>query len=150
MVNMLSSKSPPTIGELTASLSAAVIRGNYEIVRVLLEAGADPNIQPIDHMLPIMCAVENRNKGITELLIKYGANPNARHDGNGFTPLHLAVDVEGDAAWQSGEPPNIAIIEILLASGADPSIKNEIGSTAYDVAKDYEFKEAMHVLSTRM
>jgi ankyrin repeat protein len=56
-------------------------------------------------------------------LLKHGAPVNARQQ-HGWTPLH--------AAAQNG---NLEIIEILLQNGADPSIKNEEGVTALDLAR---------------
>ncbi len=60
------------------------------------------------------------------ILQKGGVNVNLR-DNQGNTPLHLAA----------GAPSNSgALVELLLASGADPSIRNATDQIALDLARD--------------
>ncbi|KAH7165757.1 ankyrin repeat-containing domain protein [Dactylonectria macrodidyma] len=60
-------------------LLAAVHRGNLEEVKMLLDAGANPNLtNPEDGASPLHYSLDNidSNERITELLIRYGADVN--------------------------------------------------------------------------
>lgn len=92
--------------EFTA-LSEAVQKENVTIVRFLLEQGASTEIKSCTGSTPLHFSVGNYE--ITKLLIDYGANVNAQ-DIDGFTPLHICLNED--------------IIELLLANGANPFLKN--------------------------
>ena len=55
-----------------------------------------------------------------------GADVNAK-DGDGFTPLHNAVNF--------GHPSATEVIKLLIAKGADVNEKNDHGETPLDWAK---------------
>lgn len=46
-------------------------RGSNECVRLLLEAGADPNLTDKSESSPLMVAIHQRSVKMVELLIKY-------------------------------------------------------------------------------
>ena len=58
------------------------------------------------------------------LLIQHGADVNKKGE-MGFTPVQ-------NACFNG----NVAILEILLANGANPNIKNELGNQAEDFVTD--------------
>lgn len=62
-------------------------------------------------------------------------NTNAQCN-KGYTALHYAAAHNSDCS----------IIKLLLAAGADPSIRSGDGKTAYDIAKARGFKEAEELL----
>jgi hypothetical protein len=69
-----------------------------EVIRVLLEFGADPNIQNDVGWtaLHYACDIDTRNKRIAELLLQYGARVDVRtHDRR--SPIDLLRDGGGDA-----------------------------------------------------
>eukprot|EP00948_MAST-09A_sp_MAST-9A-sp1_P003634 g3634.t1 len=73
-------------------LQLAVRHGYNDIVKFLLEKGANPNLidNTISRMTPLHDAVLLGNVVILQTLLKAGARPYAQ-DGSGDTPLHLAA-----------------------------------------------------------
>lgn len=89
-------------------LMYAVLYGDAESVRLLLEAGADTNTRNDVGATALMWAVNDLDK--TRLLIRGSADVNARSD-DGRTPLLIA------ATW----PGSFAVIKLLLDHKANPS-----------------------------
>ena len=54
-------------------LMIAVNKRSIELVRLLLDYGADPNVRPF-YWTPLEQAKRDKERGIQELLKKYGAN----------------------------------------------------------------------------
>lgn len=134
---LLSRGADPNIpNETGAPVLAGLTCGDHlECVRLLLEAGANPN-RACDATgeTPLHGAVTNKDLDRTQLvrvLLDYGANPNAKtkpgirsyafwRDARtrGETPLHRA------AAYSTAE-----IIKMLLAAGADTTIRDVNGDS---------------------
>lgn len=78
-------------------LMLAVYWGYAKLTRILLEAGAsyDADLYPGSSKRLLHLAVENKHTNIVGLLVKTGANVNARDD-KLSTPLHLASAIERD------------------------------------------------------
>ena len=68
-----------------------------------------------------LCCAQGRLYAVTCLLHK-GANPNPQSTDTKSTPLHLAVQHDHED-----------IARLLLAFGADTTIKNMTGETAFDL-----------------
>jgi ankyrin repeat protein len=85
-----------------------------ELIRILLENGADPN-EKSDYNggTSLHIAVIKDNEEIVKLLLEFGANPNEQNR-FGHTPLHIA----------SGHN-NLKIIKLLLGFGADYKITDD-------------------------
>jgi ankyrin repeat protein len=116
--------------------------GQFEVARLLLERGADPNAVTRDSFLeiaPLGCAVatpdvpnpsdrEDVVLDLVKLLISSGAEVNARRR-DGLTALH-------SAAYRG----QLRVIETLLAHGANPTVRGyeaggaHAGQTAADMA----------------
>src|SRR5262245_13156979 len=89
----------------------AASHNDVQMVRLLLERGADPN-QSTYFGNPLSHACWNDSFEAAELLIAQGANVNARDAIANFTPLH----------WAAGtESPRPQLVKLLLANGADPN-----------------------------
>ncbi|KAI1238446.1 hypothetical protein IHE44_0013178 [Lamprotornis superbus] len=127
-------------------LHEAAAKGKYEICKLLLKHGADPTKKNRDGNTPLDLVKEGdtdiqdllrgdaalldaakkgclaRHVDIAALLIKYNTCVNAT-DKWAFTPLHEAA--------QKGRTQLCAL---LLAHGADPTMKNQEGQTPLDLA----------------
>ena len=77
-------------------LSAAAERGHGDIVRQLLEAGADPNVaegRNCPRGFALWAAARHGHRAIAELLLAAGADPNAEVESSG-TPTSAAEDAD--------------------------------------------------------
>ncbi len=106
----------------------------YNIFKLLLDSGADPNVQNKQGETPLHLAIKYGCIKIAQILLKYGANPDIQNrDGN--TPLHLAVKLE-----------NTAAVKILLKNRANPNITNFKGLTPLELAKIIQNREITKLL----
>jgi ankyrin repeat protein len=101
-------------------LHLAAISRSAEVVRLLMEAGADPN-----------AAITGQGSIGPEYLhldSHYGGRLNP-----GATPLHYAVDAHGP---RSNSMPDVVaeVVRILLDGGADPHALDDSGRTPLNVA----------------
>lgn len=110
------------------ALHLAVFFGQPETARLLIEAGASVLARTTNALdnHPLHAAVASSNASArlanTQLLLDAGAAVNERQSG-GFTPL-MAAAQNGDAD----------LLRLLLAHGADPSIRDDQGRSAADIA----------------
>jgi ankyrin repeat protein len=104
-----------------------------EVVRLLVNAGADPNIADNKGMTPLIANA--RDLEIAQMLVAHGANVNARAN-DGFTPLLNAETA--------------ALTRFLLEHGADPFAKTNDGKTALDWAKQMNHKDRAALLEAAM
>jgi len=84
----------------------AVLASSVDAVRLLVEAGADPNAVATEGLTPLhLAASESVGREITRLLLATGAKTDAK-DRRGRTPLDIAK-----SRWAT------EVIEELLAQG---------------------------------
>lgn len=136
---------------LNTALVKAIFRGHIDAVRVLLNAGADPNLVPDDLAMPALCAAAEHQwlEGV-QLLVAHGADVNLRaHSVGGWTPLMFAVDAAADSATQGGPAPSLDLLTVLLDHGADPGARDDRNETATDIARAYAWHEAVALLDAR-
>jgi ankyrin repeat protein len=96
-------------------------------VRLLLDRGANPNQAAANaaKVTALHAAVSSNQAQIVEWLLDAGADVNARQQMD-YTPLM------GAAA-----NARLDILELLLARGADPSLRTTDGKNAADLARDH-------------
>jgi uncharacterized protein len=128
----------PAGGSKTALLYATR-EGHFDVVRLLVERGADLERADDNGVTPLINAILNaslfrvsrtgtsEHLAIASLLLDAGANVNAS-DWYGETPLWAAVDLRnlelGPADKATGiRDEAFALIERLLAAGADPNAR---------------------------
>lgn len=102
----------------------AVNSNAFDIVKLLLESGANVNQPDLGHCTPLHWACVKGNLRMVELLLKYGADPNAK-DLAMSTPLHEAV-----------RKNQLAITKLLLQHNARSNIQDLGGTTALEASKD--------------
>jgi hypothetical protein len=102
-------------------LHAAVFSENIEVIKLVLDAGADPNIPDNEDTSPLKFSVEQGSFEMAKLLLEYGAERTINEAGGfcGCTALALAAS-----------KLDIAMIELLLKNGADPDTRDADGQTA--------------------
>jgi ankyrin repeat protein len=120
-------------------LAIATSRGDTAMMEFLIEKRADLNWEDGDKITPLGWAVLANHAPAVKLLIAKGAKVN-HVDKLGMTPLLYAASIDyGDTA----------VVEALLAGGADPNAKDEEGRTALELAKAYQHTAITKVLSDR-
>jgi ankyrin repeat protein len=105
----------------------ATLRGHTEVVKYLLDNGADVNLKNHRNTTALHWAALNNYLEIAKILIEYGADINAL-DNYESTPLMYAVN--GKASLE--------LIKLLIDSGADCDLKNKYGKTCYSLAENDE------------
>jgi ankyrin repeat protein/Mg2+ and Co2+ transporter CorA len=104
-------------------LLRAVEKDNYQIVKLLLDAGASPNTADKEGRTALMTAAWKNHIDILQLLIARGADLNAR-DHRRRNALHnLAADRA--CRWGWGED----VVRVLLVEGFDGGGVDELGRT---------------------
>ncbi|KAM0350446.1 hypothetical protein ACHAP4_010013 [Fusarium culmorum] len=100
------------------ALRCAAYYGRMDICELLLKSGADPDLTPEGAVTtPLIQAVTRGDLDMVKLLIKYKVTIDNRETSVwSRTPMHIAVD--------SKKP---AIVQYLLAQGADPNVRDSEG-----------------------
>lgn len=109
-------------------LLIAIENTSSENIRALTALGANYNISDADGNTAIHAAVKNGNDNVLDLVLSEYNQVINEPNKNGLTPLHVAAMT----AY------NFASLEILIANGADLSIKTTFDETVFDLAKENE------------
>jgi uncharacterized protein len=107
-------------------LGLAAFLGGPDVVRVLLEHGADADDDADNQfgVRPVNAAAAAHDRETMRLLLEAGADPNARQQG-GFTPLHEAAHTD-----------DVEMAKLLLDHGADPALAADDGRDSARMAAD--------------
>lgn len=100
-------------------LIIAVQQGNEKLVKMFLEAGADPNLKDEDSgTTPLFSAVKRQYVYLTRLLLENGADVTISDD-NGDTALGIVMKLQNETELpQKNKLRNKKIIDLLIKAGA--------------------------------
>lgn len=104
------------------ALMLATAQGYPKIASMLLDAGANPDVENLQGITPLIYSSFYKNIEICKLLLEYGANPDLQ-DIYGKTALMVATSAG-----------SIDIVNTLLKAKANTNIKNMKNMTALDIA----------------
>ena len=108
--------------------------GDLEIIRTLLEYGADINAQNDVGATPLGWATGGKHPEVVCVLLEQSVDPNiSRYDG--ATPLHCAVKVE-----------SAVIVRLLRDHGVDVDAVDKEGKTALQYAQEKGYDEIVTLL----
>ncbi len=126
------------------ALGAAAEAKRLDVVQLLLERGANPNLVDDNRMAAIHHASHvfdddpprlfPRAVEIVRALLDAGADVNLQ-DGNARTALHWAI-----------EDGNLSLVELLVARGANLELKQWAGDTALTLAVRHDRSAIVHLL----
>lgn len=109
-----------------AALVIATDNGDVAMVRILLEAGANPNQEKgYSALTPLHIAAEKGATEIATLLLKHGADIHGETS-YGQTPICWATD-----------KPHGEMVDLLIASGARMSVVEAIRLQRLDIVEDF-------------
>ena len=153
----------------TTPLATAVSTGKVELARLLVYAGADPNVRNGSGQTALMGLDDEATAELVLLLSGAGANVNLK-DEAGDSALHAAAAESStevvlalleagarvDARNKEGRTPlmaaaeggNVDNVKALLGAGADPHRKNKAGETAFQLARNEGHEEVVALLQS--
>ncbi|XP_064387404.1 poly [ADP-ribose] polymerase tankyrase-1-like isoform X5 [Halichondria panicea] len=145
------------------ALHVAAGLGNLECVQILLQKGANPDVQSFEKLTPLWLASRNGAEDIVNLLISAGASV---HLSNTLTPLMVAclmghagvvelliaakADIEGHSLKEDSTPLMLAAskgrskcVDVLIRNGARVNANTIRGFTALIIAAQEGHPEVM-------
>jgi ankyrin repeat protein len=141
-----------TAGDKTSPLLVATINGHFDLAKMLLDRGADPNLSSENGATPLYGVINcewapkslypqpraylNQKTSYLDLmtaLLDKGANPNARlrkkvwYSGYSFD-LSGVDEIGATPFWRAAYASDVAAMKLLVAHGADPNIPSMKGA----------------------
>ena len=123
-----------TISGHSAILEATKM-GHYEIVKVLIDSGADPEVRDKFGFTPIIMAVVEKQFDCLATLLGYGVLLERRDD-NFDTPLLAAIRCN-----------NIEAVRLLISAGSDITVKTRDDKSIFQLADEMKNDEMIKTLS---
>jgi serine/threonine-protein phosphatase 6 regulatory ankyrin repeat subunit B len=113
------------------------------LAQLLLERGANVNTRDKDQITPLHLASDNRSFDVTQLLVDFGADINAKN-AQGQTPFSQLMK-----SSSGHEHSHLDLILFLLKRGADINTRSKDNTTALHSASKYGLPEVTRVLLNR-
>lgn len=121
-------------------LIMAAYMGHNEIVKLLLDAGADVHaLDPGMKATALHAAAYAGRAEAAKLLIDGGVEINRQGPYNGYTALH-------DAVWQN----NVDTARVIIDADADLTIKSNSGQTPLEFAKSKGHTEIARMIEQKL
>ena len=148
------------------ALHRAAFKGHNEVVKLLLDGGADPETADSFGNTPLLLATISHEEGVIKLLLDAGVSPDP--DGAILTPLYWAAS-DGktelvEMLLDAGADPNLTrwsvdsqihnaakkghkdVVKLLLEAGAEPDLTNSEGETPLHYAASKGHKNIVEML----
>ncbi|KAK6516739.1 hypothetical protein TWF506_006631 [Arthrobotrys conoides] len=109
-------------------LSRAIQGGHRKIVKILLDHGADADLETKRGWRPLSRVIEERNIEILKLLLDQKVNTNF-HFNLDLSSQHIDPWSYRTPLSRAAEKGDEAIVELLLKNGARPDLKDKSGGT---------------------
>jgi len=117
-------------------LHRAARANRLDIVKYLVESGADINASNNEGTTPLYAAVIRKYYGIVTYLLENGANPDTCAN-TGFTPLTFSITRN-----------DINMVILLLDHGADKEYRHMNGRTAVEWANVYGYDDIKQLIES--
>ena len=135
----------PYINTKITALHAAMFTENIEVIQLLLDASADPNLLSDEDRSPLRFAVERRSLDMAARFLRHGAAASINKSGGfcGLTALGMAASTL-----------QVPMLKLLLSAGADPDTVDSDGLTAREhlppreTCETQTWDRAMEILSS--
>ena len=117
---------------LQIALCGACNAGHAELVKILIEHGADlndPSPEDDHGTSPLIQSISQRKIEVTKMLLEARASPHGPCNAEGWPPLHISICVH-----------DLEAVQLLVDHRADVS----------QVARDYDLTSAIHLAATFM
>lgn len=149
----------------------ATVNGNFAILKLLIDNGANPNVQDNEGNTPLIKSIECGHEHLIKFFLSNGADPDIS-DMEHNTALHWAILTESiiaiDALLSSKKCDlslrnnkdetclhlavrspliNTLTFESMIRSGSDLSAKDQLGLTVVDIAQACNNKVAINAIN---
>jgi len=148
-------------GDGKTALALAIFNGSYDVASFLVDRGADVNKADAQRFTPLFWAVDRRNMEtapnfpwmvtvdplpLIGKLLDAGAKPNAIVDNTPRGRMREGSPriVFATALMRAAFAGDLAVVKLLLARGADPSIVSRDGETMVSAAAGLAFIHGYH------
>jgi len=112
-----------TLHQDDTPLHIAAWTNNIKAAKLLIEAGANPNVLNLEYLTPLHCAAKANDPEMMDLLVKYGADINKFKLPETPYPLHMCLRANlADMAFR------------LIEHGADIDLQDNEGQTPLMIA----------------
>jgi hypothetical protein len=151
----------------STALDEAVMNGNREMVRALLEAGAEINARNSRGQRALMVLDDDATEALVQDLVNAGAKVNLKDEEGDTALIHAAEWSEPEvlrallnagarvnaknkagetALMKAAEEGKLESVRLLIALGADINAKNNEGKTALKLAGDNDHTDIVGLL----